>query len=292
MKTALLFGANGYIGRHVAKELTAQAFDFISIGLSPESIDGYLNYKCIDITDDNALKELSFDVDCVFMFAGLIGEVKTESNIEKFNAVNEKGLQNILQRIKGTKAKIIFPSSRLVYKGIKNQMLLENSEKEAKSHYAKNKLIAEKMIIDSSTDYTIYRVCVPYGSAFKNIKLTGTIGFMLNQMERFNTITLFGDGGLKRTFTHINDIAEIIVNTAQSDKSINKTYNIGGLDNSSLLDLAQMFCKRFEGNIKFEDWSDENIKTESGDTIFNDSKLKTDFGVVYKNTLQNWISSL
>ena len=43
MQKAIIFGANGYLGRHLAKALKANNITFIPTGRSANSIDNYLS---------------------------------------------------------------------------------------------------------------------------------------------------------------------------------------------------------------------------------------------------------
>ena len=65
MKKAILFGANGYLGRHIAYFLQKNNIEFIPTGSALKSIDNYPNYLKVDITNIEDLKKLDFDVDYV-----------------------------------------------------------------------------------------------------------------------------------------------------------------------------------------------------------------------------------
>ena len=65
MKKAILFGVNGYLGRHIAYFLKQYNIEFIPTGSSKNSIDNYSNYLQVDITDKTQLQQLDFNVDLV-----------------------------------------------------------------------------------------------------------------------------------------------------------------------------------------------------------------------------------
>ena len=298
MKKAIIFGVNGYLGRHIAFALKQQNIECIPIGNAKESIDKLVNYKQIDISDNTAISTLDFEVDYVFIFAGLTGTNIGFDEYEKFIQVNEIGLLNILNHHKesNSNARIIFPSTRLVYKGKKNIALKENSEKEAKTIYAQNKLACEgylKMYQKNfNIDYTIFRICVPYGNLIDNNYSYGTIGMFLNKAKNKENITLYGNGDLKRTFTHVGDISEIILSSLDKEIAKNKIYNIASNDNLSLLEVANLVATKNEVKISFSDWPVEALKIESGDTIFNGAKIKEDFNYNYKYSLKEWVNDI
>jgi UDP-glucose 4-epimerase len=298
MNKAIIFGANGYLGRHLAFFLMQQNIDFISLGNASLSKDSHENYKQIDITNYDQVSSIDFNVDYIFVFAGITGTDAGFKKYEDFTSVNEVGLLNVLTHLsksKGT-ARIIFPSSRLVYKGMENIFLKEDAEKEALTIYAQNKLSCEnylKMYQNyHGIDYTIFRVCVPYGNLIDSGYSYGTLGFFLDKASTGENITLYGNGSQRRTFTHVQDIIMSILVTIESDSSKNETYNIGSDDNMSLFDAAQMVATNNNVGIDFLEWPEGARKIESGDTIFDDSNLKEASNYKYKYNLTNWLDNL
>lgn len=296
MKTAIVLGANGYLGRHIAYFLKKQNVSFTPVGSSTESKDGYSNYRSIDIRDKEALATLDYKVDYIFMFAGITGTKTDKASVQYYTEVNEIGLKNVLDCCIGSKARIIFPSSRLVYKGVKNTPLNENSEKEAKTIYARNKINCEQLLAKYSEqkgiNYTTFRICVPYGNLIDDVYSYGTLGFFLSKAQNNENITLYGDGSLKRTFTHVSDITQSILKAVEQDNTNKKTYNIGSNDSLSLLSVAQLIAEKYSVKVEHIEWPEEALKIESGDTIFSGELLFEDVGYAYQHTLSKWIETI
>jgi UDP-glucose 4-epimerase len=289
MKKALLFGANGYIGRHIADSLLNDGVSFIPLDIQPKSKDNLDNYQQLDITQKEQLKKLDFDVDIVYFFAGISGTKLSQNEKEVFSNVNIEGLKNVLSncRIKGLR--FVYPSSRLVYKGKKDVFLVETDEKEAKSHYAMNKLTAEKLISQSGIDYSIFRICVPYGNLFDNQYSYGTIGHFLKMANEKQDITVYGDGSSKRTFSHIADIVRIIIAGGNSEALVNQTVNIGSNDSMCLKEVACFIAAKYDVGVRLVDWPKEDLKIETGDTIFSDEKFQKLFSYKYEHSLKDWV---
>ena len=298
MKKAIIFGANGYLGRHIVQTLNNINIETLSIGNSSKSIDNHNNYSQIDISNEKEIATIDFNVDYIFVFAGLTGTNVGFDKYERFIQVNENGLLNVLNHHKSSKSKarIIFPSTRLVYKGIKNTPLKENSEKEAKTIYAQNKLSCEaflKMYQNNfNIDYTIFRICVPYGNVIDNNYSYGTIGMFLNKAAKNENITLYGDGDIKRTFTHVSDISQLIIKSLDKEISKNKIYNIGSNDNMSLLEVANLVASKNDIQVNFMEWPEAALKIESGDTIFDDTRVQEEINYDYKYSVADWINNI
>lgn len=277
-KKVSIIGSNGYLGRNLTWFLNQLGVELYCYDLQPKSDVENVFYQTTDITNFDQVSSINFDVDLIFLFAGLTGTSQSFSDYNSFFDVNQKGIVNILTHMKNraSNARIVFPSTRLVYKGIKDTPLSEDSEKEPKTIYALTKLACEETLAlyqkVFSIDYTVFRICIPYGNLFPGDFSYGTIGFFIKKAKAGENICLFGDGLLKRTFTHIYDICSIIFDASCCNSTINQTYNIGG-ETKSLKDIAFLVSQKYGVEVCHIPWPEFEEKIESGDTIFDDTKL-------------------
>lgn len=271
-----IIGANGYIGKHLA-------FYLQQMGITPMCYDiqeeGDENYKQVDLTDKKSVKNIDLDVDYIYMFAGLTGTYAGFDKYETYVAINEIGLLNLLDAIRGSeyRPKVVFPSTRLVYKGV-DKPLTEEDEKETKTLYAINKQACEGILYayNKSFDipYTIFRICIPYGNMLSTDYSFGTVGFFIKQAKSGKDITLYGGGNIKRTFTHMEDLCYQIVQGAMSEGSNGEIYNVGG-QTLSLREVAEIVAKKFGTNIVAVDWPEKDLRIESDHTYFDDTKIRS-----------------
>ena len=182
----------------------------------------------------------------------------------------------------------------MVYKGA-GKPLEENDEKEFKTIYAINKYSCEQYLSMFSKmyniPYAIFRICVPYGTMIKNASSYGTAEFMLKKAQNKEDVTLYGNGSPRRTLTNIKDLCEVLFKGALSNKCLNDVYNIGG-ENYSLNEMAGLITKKYGVGIKYIPWPEESLKIESGDTVFNSSKLDKIISHSYSNTFVEWIEEI
>jgi len=292
-KRSIVFGANGYVGSHLANKLIQYGYVVQAFDIQENSIIPSTNYQKLDITDRFKVENLDWDVDLVFIFAGITGTYNGFEEYERFVVLNEIGLLNILTAIRksGHKPRIIFPSTRLVYVG-NDSPLKEDAPKETKTIYAVNKMACENIlnIYQNSfgLDYTIYRLCVLYGNDLNSIYSYGTIGSFLNQASENKKITLFGNGSLERTFTHIDDVCEQILISCINPISVNKIYNIAG-ESYSLVAIAKLISTKYNAILDFIPWPDKELRIESGNTVFDSSKLLGEFQLSLKRTFSEWL---
>lgn len=236
-------------------------------------------YKKINITDPLSVAEIDFNVDYIFMFAGITGTFVGFDQYKAFNSINEIGILNLLDAIRKSeyRPKIVFPSTRLVYKGI-DKALSEDDEKETKTIYAANKLACESYLRayhnSFGIPYTIFRVCIPYGNLLSTDYSFGTVGFFIRQAKNGKDITLYGGGDVKRTFTHIEDLCYQIVEGAFHPDSNGQTLNVGG-ETLSLREAAAIIAHKYGVNIVDVPWPEKDLKIESGHTYFDDTKIQS-----------------
>lgn len=274
MKVAIL-GGKGYIGKHL--DFYLQQRGITSMVYDVQNLDEP-NYKRIDITNPDSVSEIDLDVDYIFMFAGLTGTLVGFDKYETFNAINELGLLNLLNAIRNSeyRPKIIFPSTRLVYRGV-DKALKETDEKETKTIYAVNKIACEGLLqaYRASFDipYTVFRICIPYGNLLSTDYSFGTIGFFIKQASAGKDITLYGGGNIKRTFTHMEDLCYQVVEGAFNQKSDGEIYNIGG-ETYSLREAAEIVAAKFGTNVVGVPWPERDLRIESNHTYFDDTKIR------------------
>lgn len=296
MKKVAIIGANSYIARNVYKYLkqTKNTYKIDLYDFSETHIDGAKEYTSIKILDKNSLHKINMNVDVIFMFVGKTGSANGFEEYDLFIDINEKALLNVLNEYKfqKSKAKIIFPSTRLVYKG-KSSPLKEDAEKEFKTIYAINKFAGEQYLEQYhrlyDLQYTIFRISIPYGSLIQNASSYGTIEFMLNKAKNKQNIIIYGDGHNRRTITYMGDLCQALVKGAFSKKCLNDIYNIGG-ENYSLHAMAELISKKYNVGVDYIKWPDIAKKIESGDTIFDDEKLQTCIGNQTKSKFVDWIN--
>lgn len=295
-RKCLVFGADGYIGRHLVHFLLQSNNTVTGFGLSSEVPAGDIDYRVVDVAKSASLDGIDWDVDAVFMFAGLTGTYAGFQHAEQFVKVNEIGLLNILELIRtsGFRPRLVFPSTRLVYRG-SDAALRENDPCEPKTIYAVNKLACEHLLRVYSNsfdiDHTIYRICVPYGNVIGTEYSYGTVGAFMKQAAANQVIRLFGDGSLRRTYTHVEDLCNQVLLSCLAESTRNQTLNTLGED-VSLRSVAEAIAKKCGATLEFTPFPDKDLLIESGHTVFDAAKLRALFAVSLKHKIAAWLEEL
>ncbi len=298
MKSIVIIGANSYIARNMLVVLKTKyphgklkLYDY-----ADKQIDGDERYTKVNVLDVQDVQKIDMKCDAIFMFVGKTGSLEGFDNVKDFIDINELALLNILNeyRNQNSYAKIIFPSTRLVYKGGKGR-LSEESEKEFKTIYAINKFACEQYLQQYyrvfGVKYCILRICIPYGTLIPNVYSYGTVEFMLRKAQNGENITLYGGGSVRRTLIFIEDLCNLFIKIVDIEECKNDVYNIGGED-YSLKEMAEMIGHSYGVSVKKVKYPEIAEKIESGDTVFNDTKLQKLIHYEYAGRFNGWIKGL
>lgn len=279
-----VIGGKGFIGKHLIYYLRKKGYQVESYDVIECEEAGYSR---IDMTDLESVAELNLDVDYIFMFAGLTGTYAGFDSYQKYIGINEIALLNLLDAIRKSeyRPKVVFPSTRLVYKGY-DKPLKEEDEKESKTIYAANKLACEGYLqaYHDSFDipYTVFRICIPYGNLLSTDYSFGTVGFFIKQAKTGKDITLYGGGTIKRTFTHMEDLCYQVIEGAFAEGSNGKVYNVGG-ETLSLKEAAEIIAGKYGVKVTAVPWPERDLRIESDHTYFDDTKIQALLGgMTYK----------
>ncbi len=295
MKKVAILGSNGYIARNLIYVLKRDYPDFMltSYGCEAESVDGEKNYIAVDMTDKESVKKIDLSCDIVFMFVGRTGSANGFDEYDSFININERTLLNLLTeyRRQGSRARLIYPSTRLVYKGAQGPQK-EDAVKEFKTVYAINKYACEQYLEQFhrvyDVQYSIFRICIPYGTLIPEASSYGTAEFMLAKATKGENISLYGDGSVRRTLTFMGDLCKTLIAGALSEKCANDVFNVGGED-YSLKEMAELIAQKYGVCVDFVPWPDIALKIESGDTVFDSEKLDAAIGSFINNKFIDWV---
>ncbi len=290
-----VLGANGYLGRHLASHLLASGHAVAGYDRLPGDVPPALPCQILNLADASQWTSVDTRVDAIFAFAGLGGTHRSFEQYENYVSSNELGLLHLLDclRKRHHRPRVVFPSSRLVYRG-RPTPLTEDAPKEAKTVYAANKLASEAFLQAYRSaygiPYTVFRICVPYGNALPGAYSYGTIGAFIRMATEQKQISLYGDGSLRRTFTHVEDVCAQISATALLPDTEGGTFNIAG-ETASLHQVAEWLAERFRVPVSSVPWPEQERAIESGDTVFDDALIRRVCPAPLAHHLREWIAA-
>lgn len=239
MESVVVFGGSGFLGSHIADELSNRGFKVYIFDrvVSPFKAE---NQEMIigDILDRDAVREVIKKVDYVYHFAAIadIGESR-EKPVEtaQFNII---GTMNILDACRGMNIKrFVYSSTIYVYS-------------DHGSFYRSSKQACELFIENYQKEFSLPFTILRYGSLYG--PRANHFNFIKNAIiEALTTkgITRKGDGKEIRDYINVLDAASSSVDVL--DKSyINNYVMITGPQTMCVSELLNMICEILNNEIE------------------------------------------
>jgi UDP-glucose 4-epimerase len=236
---ALVTGAAGFIGSHVARHLLLAgmevvAFDDLSGGFV-ENVPQGASWVQGSVTDHALLGDLFEDekFDYVYHLAAYAAEGLSHF-IRRFNyETNLIGSINLINLSVLHKVKcFVFTSSIAVY-GTNQVPMIEAMIPQPEDPYGVSKAAVELDLKAAhhqfGLDYIVFRPHNVYGE-HQNIgdKYRNVIGIFMNQLLQEQPLTIFGDGEQTRAFSYIDDVAPVIARSVLAPAAYGEVFNVGG----------------------------------------------------------------
>jgi UDP-glucose 4-epimerase len=256
-KKALVTGGAGFIGSHIALRLTQMGIetvvmDNLSVGRR-EFVPKKAKLIKGDILDYGLLKKASRGVDIIFHEAARVSIRNSFENFYDDANVNVLGTVNVLRAMKDNHVKkIVYASSMAVY-GRNKLPISETGVLEPISPYGIGKLASEKycllMAKADNFDAVLLRYFNTYGPRQTFTPYVGVVTIFINQLLRNKAPVIFGSGGQKRDFIHVEDIAE--ANILAMGKDIKSgIFNVGTSVGTTVNEIARLLISEINPGIK------------------------------------------
>lgn len=257
----LITGGAGFIGSHLAEAYLADGhevyvIDDLSTG-SLGNIDHLLNdplfkntlfFKEDTILNHDLMLELVGTCDYVFHLAAAVGvRYILEHPLESIKT-NIQGTEKVLELCAKFKKRVLIASTSEVYGKHLHAPLVETDNivygpsSKFRWSYAASKLM------DEFTALAYHRTCgleVVIARLFNTVgpRQTGAYGMVIprfvEQAIKNQPLTVYGDGSQTRTFTYVLDVVCALKNLMECNRAIGDVFNIGGIEEMAIFDLAQ-----------------------------------------------------
>ena len=226
MKTALVTGAAGFIGSHIAEALVSQGWRVICIdnmktgkyeNLQPWFNRNTCELHVADVSEYSAIVQYFPGVDVVFHNAASKCTVCREDPKTDL-LVNALGTMNVCHAaIENGVKKVIHAST--------------GSVNDIRSYYGNSKNAGEGYVgllknYYPQFNFTTLRYHHVYGPRQDDSDKGGVIPIFIRNIHHGNPVTIFGDGLQVRHFTHVSDIVRANLWAAENPVTDGKTYNV------------------------------------------------------------------
>jgi len=306
MKTILITGGAGFIGSHVARIFVNKYPNTQIVNLDKLTYAGNLeNLKDIhdksnyifekgDIVDSNFINDLfdKYQFDGVIHLAAESHVDRSISNPLEFIQTNVVGTFNLLHAAKNLwsenfNGKLFYHvSTDEVYGSLGSEgYFLETTPYDPQSPYSSSK---------ASSDHFVRAYGNTYGLPFMISNCSNNYGenqfpeklipLFINNIRNNKSLPVYGDGLFTRDWLYVVDHARAI-DTVFHNGKIGDTYNIGGFNEWTNIDLIKLLCGIMDDKLGRQKGSSSQLITFVKDRPGHDkryaidaSKIKTELG--------------
>jgi UDP-glucose 4-epimerase len=253
-------GGAGFIGSHLCDALLTQGhqvsiLDNMSSGSAANiaHIKEKIEIHQGDIRDVALVEKVMAPADLVLHMAAALGVNTILENPIESVSTNFTGSEVVLNAATKLNKRIIIASTSEIYGKNPKQPLNEESDRvvgapqkirwtysDAK---ALEEAIAHALFLTKALKVTTVRLFNTVGP-----RQTGRYGMVLPRFVQSalknEPITIYGDGAQSRVFCHVQDAVKAILAIAKTDSTIGEVYNIGGVGETTIKELAQKVIDR------------------------------------------------
>ena len=290
-KKIIITGGLGYIGTELCKLYSGVSWYHNIIVIDNRFISERVNqirnwnmeFIQGDILDTNLIRTYCKDADVIHHLAGITDVPRTRSESlksqdEKIQEVGEKGTQNILDAISDT-CKIIFPSTHVVYEGIKEVKtdIKENEELKPVLSYSSSKAFNENQLKKSGKNFVILRLGSVYGYSTDSMRIDIMPNLFSKIASQNGTLKLFAGGRQIKSLVPLVDVARCFKYMEEKNDINSEIFNLTK-DTLTVKEVAEI-CKKHNSKITLKETNDE--VPNLGFSLSNKKLLNTGFEFLY-----------
>ena len=297
----MVTGGAGFIGSHVVRRLVKQYPDYLVVNVdkltyagNPENladVDSLPNYRFekADITDAEAMERImhKYDIDGIIHLAAESHVDRSISDPLVFARTNVMGTLNLLEtaRRMWQESPECFEGKRFyhistdeVYGALEmgSEMFVETTRYDPHSPYSASKASSDHFVRAYHDTYgmpTIVTNCSNnYGPNQFPEKL---IPLFINNIRHRKPLPVYGKGLNVRDWLYVEDHAAAIDLIFHKGKA-GDTYNIGGFNEWSNIDLIKQLCKEVDRQLGREPGESEQLITYVRDRAGHDLRYAID----------------
>jgi len=267
-------GGAGFIGSHLCDALISRGdevtiLDNLSTG-SKENIshlEGKMKLFQGDIRDQDLVESLVANSELVLHMAAALGVDKILENPIESISTNFYGSEIVLNSALKYDKRILIASTSEIYGKNLKQPLAETDDRVIGTPQNLRWTYSDAKALEEATAHFLFltkQLRVTTIRFFNTVgpRQTGKYGMVIPRFVRAavenKPLTIFGDGSQKRVFCHVSDSVQAILALSINDKTIGEVFNIGGMGEISILELANFIIQKTnsESKITFTDYKD------------------------------------
>lgn len=237
--TAIVYGGSGFVGSHVADELTERGFHVKIFDCRPSAyLQDSQEMILGDLLDEEAVIRAAQGCDYVYNFAGLADIDDAKNRPVDTVKLNVLGHVHTLEAARNAGVKrFVFASSIYVYS-------------ESGSFYRASKQAAERFVEAYHERYKLDFTILRYGSLYgRRSDVRNGIFRLINEAFEKGSLTYRGSGDSMREYIHVTDAARLSADILD-DAFANQHIILTGQERMQVKSLLKMMSEMIPGGLR------------------------------------------
>jgi NAD dependent epimerase/dehydratase len=263
MTTALVTGADGFIGSHLVELLVAEGYgvkalaQYNSFGswgwLEDVACRGDIEVLCGDVRDSHYCRHITRGVDAVFHLAALIAIPYSYVAPESYVDTNVTGTLNICQAaLANGVERVIHTSTSEVYGTARYIPIDEQHPLQAQSPYSASKIGADAVAMSFHNAFDLpLTIARPFNTYGPRQSARAVIPTMISQIASGARQIKLGDVTPTRDFNYVADTCRGFLALARCDRAVGETVNIGSNFEISIGDTFALIRELMGSDVEF-----------------------------------------
>jgi NAD dependent epimerase/dehydratase len=286
MKTALVTGADGFIGSHLTELLIEKGYKVRALAQYNsfnnwgwlEDIPENKNLEIMtgDIRDPHFCKTLTIDIDIVFHLAALIAIPYSYMAPDSYIDTNIKGTLYMCQAARENGVgRFIHTSTSEVYGTAQNVPINESHPKQPQSPYSASKIGADAIALSFYHAFNFpVTIARPFNTYGPRQSARAIIPTIISQIIKGHKLIKVGDLTPTRDMNYVKDTCKCIVSIAENDNTLGREINICSNSEITMGELLTKIKLIMHSDLIFESEPQRIRPTESEVyRLFGDNSL-------------------
>ena len=256
MKTYLITGVNGFVGRNLANKLLKQNYEVIGIGRKEDrtNLCGNENYHYLklDLSSNNLNILNSFKINGIFHLASQQPSSK-KITYEMYYKSNVESTLNLIKYCNSLALDFFAYTSTISIFGQPNKSTInENTIPQPENFYSLTKYISETMLKIESAKLNTKVLVLRLQSVFGIGDGYGIVHTFYGDLKNNIDVELFSHGKINRNLVLIDDVIEVLYKIIFKHSKLNKfdIFNVASNNSLSTYEIATIVKNFLNSNAK------------------------------------------
>lgn len=305
---ALVTGGAGFIGSHIASELSksgarVRIIDDLSTGYreNVEEIGGDIDFVQASLADETAVRQALEGVELVFHEAAIPSVPRSVENPRQTHIASVDSTFSLLLASRDQRVRrVVYAASSSAYGDQPTLPKVETMLPDPLSPYAVAKLVGEYYCQVFTRVYGLETVSLRYFNVFgprqdPSSQYSGVISRFISALLSDQQPVIYGDGEQSRDFTYIENVVAANLKAAETTKGIGQVINIANGERvtlNQLLDQLKELTGRTDVEADYQELRRGDVRDSLADITrareFLDFVPQVDLQTGLKLTMDWW----